>query len=95
MFIRSLNKILHKIRLDKSTISLKRTFFISRTVNAEKLPAIREMDKIIGIGQMCATNDKEWNRKQVEEIVKSAVDQNTCVSDVLIFSFYNVKTQQK
>lgn len=38
------------------------------------------MEKIIAIGQMCATNDKLSNRQQVQEIVESAAKQKACVS---------------
>lgn len=40
----------------------------------------REMEKIIAIGQMCATNDKLSNRQQVQEIIESAAKQKACVS---------------
>lgn len=49
------------------------------------LPAVQDMDKIIGIGQMCATNNKASNRKQVEEIVRSAVKQKVCVSELFFY----------
>lgn len=38
------------------------------------------MERIIAIGQMCATNDKLANRQQVNQIVESAVQQEACVS---------------
>lgn len=38
------------------------------------------MEKIIAIGQMCATNDKLANRQQVQQIVESAVQKDACVN---------------
>lgn len=39
-----------------------------------------KMTTNIAIGQMCATNDKEKNRQQVQKIVEIAVQQNANVS---------------
>lgn len=39
-----------------------------------------KMEKIIAIGQMCATNDKLANRQQVQQIVESAVQKDACVN---------------
>lgn len=66
----------------------KKVFNSNREITSTALK--RNMDKIIAIGQMCATNDKVANRKQVEEIIKSAVKQDACVR-VLFFSTLSLK----
>lgn len=38
------------------------------------------MERIIAVGQMCATNNKLTNRQYVQRIVESAAQQNACVS---------------
>lgn len=43
------------------------------------------MEKIVAVGQMRATNDKAANRHQVQQIVESASQQNACV----IYTFQN------
>lgn len=54
---------------------LKTTFSINCKVNNNN----NRMEKIIAIGQMCATNDKAANRLQTHEIIETAVKQNACV----------------
>lgn len=55
---------------------LKTSFSISFRVSKNN----NKMEKIIAIGQMCATNDKAANRLQAQEIIETAVKQDACVS---------------
>lgn len=54
----------------------KTSFPISSRANRNN----NKMEKIIAIGQMCATNDKAANRLQAQEIIETAVKQNACVN---------------
>lgn len=45
------------------------------------------MESIIGLSQMCATNDKIANRQQVQRIVESAAQQNASVRRNLANNF--------
>lgn len=60
-------------------LPFQRTAIINK-LKQQFYSTVNKMEKIIAIGQMCSTNNKESNRKQVEQIVESAVEQKACVS---------------
>lgn len=63
------------------TLTIGDRAYIHKThlLNSGKINAVN-MERIIAIGQMCATNNKLANRQQVQQIVESAVQQEACVS---------------
>lgn len=65
-------------------LNTSKQIFSSINQFSTKLP-VATMERTIAIGQMCATNDKMGNRNQVSEIVKSAANQNACVSCLFKF----------
>lgn len=50
------------------------------------------MEKIIAIGQMRASNDKAANRQQVQQIVENATKENACVCTFLLVRLKCVKS---
>lgn len=68
---------------------LKASFSISCKVNKNN----NKMEKIIAIGQMCATNDKAANRLQSQEIIETAVKQNACVGVFFKVNLHNIHIQ--
>lgn len=89
-YIFSLNEMIcHLIRSSRKLLlgktrllyASERIFSLNRKFSIDKIN--NEMEKIIAIGQMCATNNKIANRQQVQEIVNSAVEQNACVRYLL------------
>lgn len=74
-FIRLTNKLFlaqnHTFNISKQVFLLSRTF-------GSQVKELK-MEKIIAIGQMKSTNDKAANRKQVQQIVGTASQDNACV----------------
>lgn len=75
-FIRCPTKLLsfhsHFIRSSEIALTLKYRQLSNHTSNFN-------MEKMIAIGQMRATNDKIANRQQVQQIVEYAAKENACV----------------